>query len=268
MRVRPHRPPLEPIQKTFYGEVEDTLARHAAISRARRRRGVRLQRRIALTLLAGLFASGGVLALVGGTSPSAYGVAARFDTSKAVTVDTLTAPASRGSTRADVEAGSWSLGESIDGSKLTGIQADNPVVQDLLNGRDRDRSPDGFDPNHATGDTGNAYEFSQCTWWAYLRRHQLGLPVGSHLGNGNMWAESAKALGYWVDNTARHVGDVISFSAGQEGADGYYGHVAVVEKINPDGSIEISESNVKGLGVISNRTFSAEKAATFTYIHY
>lgn len=267
MRVRPHRPPLEPIQKTFYGEVEDTLARHAAISRARRRRGVRLQRRIALTLLAGLFASGGVLALVGGTSPSAYGVAARFDTSKAVTVDTLTAPASRGSTRADVEAGSWSLGESIDGSKLTGIQADNPVVQDLLNGRDRDRSPDGFDPNHATGDTGNAYEFSQCTWWAYLRRHQLGLPVGSHLGNGADWARSARALGYWVDSTPR-VGDVMVFKPGQDGNSVVYGHVAIVEQVNADGSVDTSECGSAFNGKPFTRHYSKGSAAQHEYVHY
>lgn len=46
------------------------------------------------------------------------------------------------------------------------------------------RTAGGFDPNHVTGDVGNAYAFSQCTWWAYVRRHQLGLPVGSHMGNG------------------------------------------------------------------------------------
>ena len=36
------------------------------------------------------------------------------------------------------------------------------------------------------------------------------------------------------------------------GADSYYGHVAIVEGVNADGSIKISESNVKGLGVISD----------------
>ena len=47
--------------------------------------------------------------------------------------------------------------------KLTAISADNPVVKSLINGRDEGQTPDGFNPNHATGDTGNAYEFSQCT---------------------------------------------------------------------------------------------------------
>mgnify|MGYP000214180685 FL=1 len=74
--------------------------------------------------------------------------------------------------------------------------------------------------------------------------------------------------GYWVDNTPRHVGDAVVFAPGQANADGTYGHVAVLEKINADGSIEISESNAKGLGVISTRTFSAAEAGKFQYVHY
>lgn len=58
------------------------------------------------------------------------------------------------------------------------------------------------------------------------------------------------------------------FAPGQADADGAYGHVAVLEKINADGSIEISESNAKGLGVISTRTFSAAEAGKFQYVHY
>lgn len=166
--------------------------------------------------------------------------------------------------------GTWQLGDvnsAYDVNNMSRSEANNPKVA-LMMDEDQGKLPEGFDPNHATGDSGNAYPYGQCTWWAYERRVQLGLPVGSHFGNGSMWGESAKALGYWVDNTARHVGDIISFSAGQEGADGYYGHVAIVEKINSDGSIEISESNVKGLGVISQRTFTADQASKLTYIHY
>ena len=54
--------------------------------------------------------------------------------------------------------------------------------------------------------------------------------------------------------------------AGQLGADTQYGHVGFVEKVNDDGSIVISESNVKGLGVISYRTIDAEDANDLDYI--
>lgn len=100
------------------------------------------------------------------------------------------------------------------------------------------------------------------------RTSVVRLPSSGNFGNGGAWAASASALGYWVDNTPRHVGDAVVFAPGQADADGAYGHVAVLEKINADGSIEISESNAKGLGVISTRTFSAAEAGKFQYVHY
>lgn len=164
--------------------------------------------------------------------------------------------------------GGWQLGEtsaSMDARLMSKSIADNPNVAVLM---DQDSSilPADFNPNHATGDIGNAYEFSQCTWWVYVRRHQLGLPAGSHMGNGCQWADSARALGYWVDNTPRHVGDVIVFAAGQEGSDPYYGHVAIVEKINDDGSIVTSECG----SVMNGRTYSRTltNVSDFQYIHY
>lgn len=39
-----------------------------------------------------------------------------------------------------------------------------------------------------------------------------------------------------------------------------------VEKVNRDGSIVVSESNVRGLGVISFRTIDAKDAAQLDYI--
>lgn len=65
-----------------------------------------------------------------------------------------------------------------------------------------------------------------------------------------------RALGYWVDNTPRHVGDIIVFAAGQEGSDSYYGHVAIVEKINDDGSIVTSESGASLNGGTYSRTLT------------
>lgn len=164
--------------------------------------------------------------------------------------------------------GQWDLGQSntvAADASITRAKANNPNVAALLD-IDGDAVPVGFNPDHATGDTGNAYEFSQCTWWVYVRRHELGLPVGSHMGNGNMWANSARALGYWVDNTPRHVGDIMVFAAGQSGSDPVYGHVAIVEKINPDGSIVTSEMGASMQGKTYSHTYT--NTADFQYIHY
>ena len=151
--------------------------------------------------------------------------------------------------------GNWELNDknsAIDVSQLSRSLANNPQVAVLV--------------DHATGDSGLAYAFSQCTWWAYLRRHQLGLPVGSYFGNGQDWANSARAHGYWVDNTPRHKGDVMVFRAGQEGASSVYGHVAIVESINADGTVTVSECGASLNGKPASRTLS--NVNDFQYIHY
>ena len=71
--------------------------------------------------------------------------------------------------------GGWQLGDtsaSMDASLMSKSIADNPNVAVLMD-QDSSALPANFNPNHATGDVGNAYEFSQCTWWVYVRRHQL-----------------------------------------------------------------------------------------------
>ena len=118
---------------------------------------------------------------------------------------------------------------------------------------------------HSTGNVGNAYPWSQCTWWAYIRRGQLSLPVGSYLGNGQDWGWKARALGYLVNNTP-HVGAAISFKAGQLGSSPIYGHVAIVERVNSNGSILISESGSRNQGRVTYRT--VYNPGLYTYVHY
>ena len=175
-----------------------------------------------------------------------------------------------GTATTTVNEGTWQLADdsgTLDLGSVSKSIANNPVVASLMD-TDYSLLPEGFDPNHATGENGNTYPWGQCTWYAYQRRTELGLPVGSYFGNAADWVDSARRFGYWVDSTARHVGDVVVFAPGQMGANSYYGHVAVIEKINEDGSIEVSESNAKGLGVISSRTFTAEQVKQLNYIHY
>lgn len=163
----------------------------------------------------------------------------------------------------------WNLDstDDFDVSELSRSIARNPQVA-LFMDEDAGKLPKGFNPNHESGDVGNAYEFSQCTWWVYIRRHQLGLPVGSRMGDGAMWAYSASRLGYWVDNSARHKGDIMVFAPGQAGSSIVYGHVAIVEKINPDGSIETSECSAELNGRTISRKFAAKDLKNFKFIHY
>jgi surface antigen len=112
----------------------------------------------------------------------------------------------------------------------------------------------------ARASAGNRYAFGNCTWYAYERRMQLGRPVGSFWGNAATWAMYARSAGYRVDNTPE-VGAVMQNGGG-------YGHVAVVESINGDGSITISEMNYAGnFNRVTSRTVSAGTAAGFTFIH-
>ncbi|MFS1663179.1 CHAP domain-containing protein [Streptococcus sp. zg-JUN1979] len=110
--------------------------------------------------------------------------------------------------------------------------------------------------------TVSSYPYGQCTWYAYHRARELGYSFDAYMGNGADWQYKS---GY---ETTREpaVGYVVSFLPGQAGADAQYGHVAIVEAVNPDGSILISESNVMGLGRVSYRIFSAQEAKTLSYV--
>lgn len=112
----------------------------------------------------------------------------------------------------------------------------------------------------ARASVGNRYAFGNCTWYAYERRAQLGRPVGSFWGNAATWAGGARAGGYLVNSTPA-AGAVMQNGGG-------YGHVAIVESVNSDGSITISEMNYAGnFNRVTSRTVSAGTAAGFTYIH-
>lgn len=86
------------------------------------------------------------------------------------------------------------------------------------------------------------YEQWQCTWWAASRRQHIGRDVDGYMGDGWMWRDSATRHGYLVGKDAKP-GDVMVFQKGVLGADATYGHVAIVEEVNADGSIIISESS-------------------------
>ncbi len=107
--------------------------------------------------------------------------------------------------------------------------------------------------------SGNRYSYGYCTWYAYNRRAELGMPIGSLWGHAATWAYAARSAGYAVDNTPS-VGAVMQNGGG-------YGHVAVVEQMFEDGSFRISEMNYAGWNIVSSRTLTAGQASSYNFIH-
>ncbi|HEX4207513.1 MAG TPA: CHAP domain-containing protein [Ktedonobacteraceae bacterium] len=116
---------------------------------------------------------------------------------------------------------------------------------------------DGFDPGANTGQFADVpgapilggggldrFFYGQCTYWANMHYHDLtGLWV-PWLGNAAQWASGAIQSGWVVSGTPR-VSSILVLQPFVQGAGGY-GHVAVVERVNPDGSVLTSNWNWGG----------------------
>ncbi|ORX91473.1 hypothetical protein K493DRAFT_355522 [Basidiobolus meristosporus CBS 931.73] len=83
----------------------------------------------------------------------------------------------------------------------------------------------------------------QCTDWADARYAQI---TGHHIswwGDARLWSSRARSAGWSVSKTPR-VPSIIVIQAGYQGTGGP-GHVAVVERINNDGSVYTSNYNYR-----------------------
>lgn len=119
-------------------------------------------------------------------------------------------------------------------------------------------------PSFSSGS--NFYPGGECTWYAFERRAELGKAVSGSWGDAKNWASQASAQGLSVNNSPS-VGAIMQSHAHTNGAYGA-GHVAVVESVNGDGSITVSEMNWNGgLGGKTFRTLSAAQAANHNFIH-
>lgn len=108
---------------------------------------------------------------------------------------------------------------------------------------------------------GDSYEWGNCTYWAYAQRLWAGKPIPTTWGNANTWDDRALEDGYTLNHTPA-AGAVFQTD------DGYWGHVAFVTETNPiTGEWKITEMNVVGLNIVSERTFSAVDALHYTFIH-
>lgn len=107
----------------------------------------------------------------------------------------------------------------------------------------------------------NGYDYGYCTWWAANRRAQTGNPIPSNLGNASTWKALAARAGFAVGSVPQ-AGAVI-WTPPRD----WYGHVGYVESVNDDGSVNISEMNTAGWGVVTRKTLSAGEAAGYGYIY-
>ncbi len=100
---------------------------------------------------------------------------------------------------------------------------------------------------------GNSYSYGYCTFYVASRRS-----VPAFWGNASQWLYQAQASGFSTGSSP--VAGAIAWSGA-----GYYGHVAYVESVNGNGTVNISEMNFNGNW---NRvTYRTVSASSFRYIY-
>jgi surface antigen len=100
----------------------------------------------------------------------------------------------------------------------------------------------------------NGYDYGYCTWYV---ASQIAVP--SNWGNANTWAYYAALSGWTVSSTPRP-GAIAQTSSG------YAGHVAIVQSVNDDGTVTISEMNATaGWGRVDTRTLPASSFEHYIY---
>jgi surface antigen len=132
---------------------------------------------------------------------------------------------------------------------------------------------DGFDPGPGVGiipqpGAGglNRFAFGQCTYWTNMRYHALTGYWVPWLGDAYQWSYGAAASG-WIVSSKPHVPSIIVLQSGVQGAS-WAGHVAIVERINSDGSVFTSNMNWYANGgwdIVSYVTFYPGPGVTFVW---
>lgn len=107
----------------------------------------------------------------------------------------------------------------------------------------------------------NGYSYGYCTWHAANRRAAIGRPIPANLGNAITWYSRASGAGLPVGNTPQ--AGAVLWHANRGGL----GHVAFVESINADGSLNVSDMNWSGWGVISYRTVTPAEFGSYRFIY-
>lgn len=109
---------------------------------------------------------------------------------------------------------------------------------------------------------GDTYAYGNCTYWAAMRRIQVGEPIPNSWGNAADWALNAILSGYKVDQQPTQYAIMQTPNSA-----GGLGHVAFVESVDPDGTWHISEMNAVGFDEVDYRTLPAAAAKRYSFIH-
>ncbi len=119
----------------------------------------------------------------------------------------------------------------------------------------------------------NGYYYGFCTWYVANRRAELGRPLPSNLGDAWTWDDIAARVGITVNHSPASGAAVVTNSNRNPG------HVAIVESVNDDGSVWISEMNSSGQrsptdstpaggwGRVDYKLIPAASAGSYNYIH-
>ncbi|BCL82942.1 CHAP domain-containing protein [Ktedonobacteria bacterium brp13] len=110
----------------------------------------------------------------------------------------------------------------------------------------------------------NFFTPGQCTYWADYEYHHLTGYAVPWSGNAADWAANASGYSGWVVSSQPRVPSIIVLQPGTQYA-GWAGHVAVVEKINSDGSLATTDWNVQGWGVFSWETYHSGPGVSFIW---
>src|SRR5215472_59088 len=93
---------------------------------------------------------------------------------------------------------------------------------------------------HELGIGGNPYPYAECTWYVWQYYHDTqGVDINGQLGNATDWVTSAHREQWPVDDQPLEA-KAVSWSAARYPP---FGHVAVVDQVNGDGSFSVLEMN-------------------------
>ncbi len=115
-------------------------------------------------------------------------------------------------------------------------------------------APRPFARMEAVAGSGGRFSWGWCTWYLSAKRY---VPW---TGDARLWYSNAQAYGFAVGQTPK-VGAIMVTR------ESWYGHVAYVESVDPNGGFTVSEMNYKGFGVISQRHFNSVPSVVVGFIY-